>query len=82
MERGEIQMLKGLKQCMENKKREKNRKFLDEKLKEINEDRVRKGLEPFESMNMMFFGNERAPMYDVSEKERQALIKQFESQER
>lgn len=82
MERGEIQMYKLLKKIKEKKESEKRERFLDQALKEINEARIKKGLPPYESMNMAFFGNERAPMRDVSEEERQALIRELERAER
>lgn len=75
-------MFKLLNQRKEKREREKREKILDQMLKEINEARVKKGLQPYESMNMAFFGNERAPMRDVSEEERQALIRELERAER
>lgn len=75
-------MFKSLKQRKEKREREKRERFLDQKLKEINEVRIKKGLPPYESMNMAFFGYERAPMRDVTEEERQALIKELEETER
>lgn len=75
-------MFKLLKQRKEKRENEKIERILDQALKEINEERIKKGLLPYESINMAFFGNERAPMRDVSEEERQALIKELEEAER